>query len=176
MMATEARVEVKAGLSKREWLYFIVGVILVNLAIQTLTMFVSQPWASGAHFGPGGGMCAIPLPFLAGAFILLLRDRGYLKQLDLRTIFIIYMIAMLGSLYSIYKGVYQIISPLYNVRITTADVHGYAFPSWWIPSADAIRAMFYRGSLGNLAKYWNEWAPVIATWTFYFGIVSMLFL
>jgi hypothetical protein len=175
-MATEARVEVKAGLSKREWLYFIVGVILVNLAIQTLTMFVSQPWASGAHFGPGGGMCAIPLPFLAGAFILLLRDRGYLKQLDLRTIFIIYMIAMLGSLYSIYKGVYQIISPLYNVRITTADVHGYAFPSWWIPSADAIRAMFYRGSLGNLAKYWNEWAPVIATWTFYFGIVSMLFL
>jgi len=157
-------------------LYFIAGVVLVNLVIQTLTMFVSQPWASGAHFGPGGGTCAIPLPFVVGGIILLLRERGYLRQLDLRGVFIIYMAVMLGSLFSVYKGMYQIISPLYNVRIGTAAVHGYAVPLWWIPSEAAIRGMFYRGSLGNLARYWGEWAPVIATWAFYYGIVSMMFL
>jgi hypothetical protein len=175
-MGTEAKVEVRVGLSRREWLYFVIGVILVNAAVQTLTMFISQPWASGFTLGPGGGVCAIPLPFVAGAILLLLRDAGFLKQLDTRSIFIIYMAVMLGSIYSVYKGMYQIISPLYNVRIGTAAVHGYAVPLWWIPSEAAIRGMFYRGSLGNLARYWNEWAPVIATWAFYYGIVSMMFL
>ncbi|MGC9014428.1 MAG: hypothetical protein ACP5KW_08670, partial [Thermoproteota archaeon] len=167
-MSSEKKI-VEEKISTKTWLSLTVYIVVLTAFISTLTLFLPQPWASGLNPGPSGGVFIyMVMPYVVSFLLTFPIGWGWLK-IDKRTMALIYVATMVSVWYSIYKGIFQIIDPLFNVRISTAAVHGYAVPYFWIPSADAIRGMFYHGSLGNLfVTYASEWAPVALTWIFYY--------
>jgi len=174
-MSSEKKI-VEEKISTKTWLSLTIYIVVLTAFISTLTLFLPQPWASGLNPGPSGGIFIyMVMPYVVSFLLTFPIGWGWLK-LDKRTMALIYVATMISVWYSVYKGIFQIIDPLFNVRISTADVHGYAVPYFWIPSADAIRGMFYHGSLGNLfVTYASEWAPVALTWIFYY-VTSALYM
>jgi hypothetical protein len=167
-MSSEKKI-VEEKISTKTWLYLIIYIVLVTAFMTTITLFLPQPWGSGLNPGPSGGVWIyMVLPYVVSFLLTFPIAWGWLK-IGKQTMALIYVATMLSTWPSIYKGIFQIIDPFYNVRLSTAAVHGYAVPYFWIPSADAIRGMFYHGSLGNLfVTYASEWAPVAMTWIFYY--------
>jgi hypothetical protein len=175
-MSSEKKV-VEEKISRKTWFGLIVYIIAINAFISTLTVFNPfDAFAAGLNAGPSGGVFMyMVLPYVVSFLLTFPIGWGWLK-IDKRTMALIYVATMIGVWYSVSKGIFTIIDSLFNVRISTADVHSYAVPYFWIPSADAIRGMFYHGSLGNLfVTYASEWAPVALTWIFYY-VTSALYM
>ncbi|MGC8935222.1 MAG: DUF6785 family protein [Thermoproteota archaeon] len=168
-MSSEKKI-VEEKISTKTWLSLVVYIILLNVFIVTLTLFITQPWASGLNPGPSGGVFAyMVLPYVVSFLLTFPIMWGWIKISKL-TMVLIYVATMIGAWYSCPRGMWSsTIAYLYLVRTATAEVHGYAVPYFWIPSTDAIKGAFYHGSLGNLfITYASEWAPVALTWILYY--------
>jgi len=176
-VATPAREEVKAITSKH-WLLLAVYTALLTAAIATETLFLPAAWGTGGiNIGPSGGLlCAMPLPWVFAVIMMFLMERGLVK-IDKQMFCLLYIATMVATWYSVFKGFYTTPAALFNIRVATAEIHGYALPMIWMPSADAVRGMFYHGSLHNLfVVYAHEWAPVIATYIYWYIVAAMFFL
>lgn len=165
----------------KQWLFLAIFIAILTALISLLTLFIPKAWGAGGgiNVGPSGGtLAAMPGPYVFAMIMLLLFPYiPWLEKIRSKPMFaLLYVAVMISTWYSVYNGFYTIPAALYNVRISTATVHGYALPSFWMPSADAIRGMFYHGSLGNFfVTYANEWAPVVFTYI-YWLVVAALFL
>jgi len=105
----------------------------------------------------------MPLPYIFSFVMLLIFNYTGFKM-DKRSFALFYIATMVAVWRSVNKGYANVISGLMNVRTTTEAVHSYALPWFWLPSGDAIRGLYYRGSLHNFfVTYAHEWIPVILT-------------
>jgi hypothetical protein len=115
------------------------------------------------------------LPYLFSTIMLFLISTGKIK-ISKQYFGVLYIATMISVFYSTYDGFFRIPISLFNVRISTADIHGYALPMFWMPSADAVRGMFYHGSLSNLfVTYAGEWTLAIANWIYFYIVCILLF-
>lgn len=169
-MAAPTKVEEIKPLTGRDWAIIILYLALLTAALTTETLFLPAAWGTGGiNVGPSGGLLlAMPLPWTVAMIMLFLIERNILR-IDKQRFALIYIATMIATWYSVFKGFYTTPAALFNIRVATAETHGYALPMIWMPSADAVRGMFYRGSLNNLfSVYASEWAPVIATYIFWY--------
>ncbi|RLG80977.1 MAG: hypothetical protein DRO40_10360 [Thermoprotei archaeon] len=161
--------EGKAKISVRTWIYVIVYTIVLAILMSVATLFIPMPWASGMHLGASAGvLCAIPLPIM---IMLLLYPVMKITKIELSTtaLFLLYASSYVVGWRTSYKGFYTIPVALIHARIENQEIHGWALPYFWIPSAEAVRASFYP-NLGAFFQYINEWIPVIFTWTIWYLI------
>lgn len=165
-------------ISTKTWIYLTIFIVFLTALITTETLFLPAAWGTGGiNIGPSGGLLvAMPLPYVFAVIMLLLMDRGVVK-ISKTTFALLYVAVMISTWYSVYKGFYTTPDALFNIRVSTADVHGYALPMFWMPSADAVRGMYYHGSLGNLfVTYASEWAPVILNYIYWYIVAALFFL
>lgn len=175
-MATKAE-EIRV-LTSKQWLVVIIYTAVLAALITIETLFLPAAWGTGGiNIGPSGGLlCAIALPWSVAAIMMLLMERGLLK-IDRQMFCLIYIATGIATWYTVFKGFYTTPAALFNIRVATAEVHGYALPMIWMPSADAVRGMFYRNSLHNLfVVYAHEWMPVIGTYLFWYIVAAAFFL
>jgi len=176
-MSSEKKI-VEEKISTKTWLSLVIYIICLNILMMTLTLYITQPWASGLNPGPSGGVFAyMVLPYVVSFLLTFPIMKGWVK-IDTRTMALIYIATMIGAWYSCPKGMWvSTIAYLYIVRTSTAAIHGYAVPYFWMPSADAIKGMFYHGSLGNLfVTYAGEWALAALTWIFWYTASALYLL
>lgn len=160
------------------WILVMIVIVLVNMLIVLLQHFLPYPWTGGGiSVGPGGGgLMATPLPYVFSLIMVFLIGYGIIK-IERTKMALLYLAVMVGTWYSCFTGYYNIISFMISIRTSTAEIHGYALPSFWFPSVEAVRGSFYHGSLGNLfSTYASEWTATILThmW-YYFAVVFFLF-
>jgi len=168
-------------ITTKHWIYFAIFIAILTALITIETLFLPAAWGTGGiNIGPSGGfLVAMPLPYVFSVIMLLLFPYiAGLERIRNKPMFaLLYVAVMISTWFSVYKGFYTTPDALWNIRISTADVHGYALPYFWMPSAEAIRGMFYHGSLGNLfVTYANEWAPVIFNYVYWYIVASLFFL
>jgi len=164
--------------SAKTWAYLIIYIVLLNLIITVQNQFLPPHWGTGGfNIGPSGyTWAAMPLPYVF-SFVMLIIFNYTGFRVDKRTFALFYIATMVSTWVSVNKGYANIFSGLMNVRTTTEAVHGYAVPWFWLPSGDAIRGLYYRGSLHNFfVTYAHEWIPVILThfWWYISSYVWML--
>lgn len=160
----------------KTWVYLIIYMAILTAVITLETHFLPAAWGTGGiNIGPSGLLlAAIGLPYVFSFIMLLVIQYSGLK-VEKPTFALFYIATMVATWFSVFKGFYTTPGSLFNVRVATADIHGYALPSFWMPSADAVRGSYYGGSLNNLfVTYASEWAPVIANYIYWY-IVSILF-
>lgn len=177
-MATTAKPEEIRPLTSRHWLLLVIYTALLTAAITTETLFLPAAWGTGGiNIGPSGGLLvAMPLPWVFAVIMMFLMERG-IARIDRQMFCLLYIATMIATWYSVFKGFYTTPAALFNIRVATAETHGYALPMIWMPSADAVRGMFYHGSLNNLfVTYAHEWGPVIATYVYWYIVAAMFFL
>jgi hypothetical protein len=177
LSGTETKKE-EVKIQTKTWIYLVIFIAILTALVTTETLFLPAAWGTGGiNIGPSGGfLVAMPLPYVFAVIMLLLIDRGIVK-ISKTTFALLYVAVMISTWYSVFKGFYTTPAALFNIRISTAEIHGYALPMFWMPSADAVRGMFYHGSLGNLfVTYASEWAPVIFNYVYWYIIAALFFL
>ena len=163
-------------ISTGTWVLLIVVIVIMNLLVSLFSHFLPYPWGGGGiSLGPGGGwLMAMPLPYVFSFLMLFLIGYGFIK-IDKNMMALLYLAILVSTWFSSFMGYYVVPSFMIQIRVATADVHGYALPSFWFPSAEAVRASFYRGSLNNLfVTYAAEWSATIATHMWYFLTASVM--
>jgi len=168
--------EVVVRIPAKTWVYLSVYMIILIAVITLETHFLPAAWGTGGiNIGPSGLLlAAIGLPYVFSFLMMIIMQYTNLK-VEKSTFALFYLATMVTTWFSVFKGFYTTPGSLFNVRVATADVHGYALPYFWMPSAEAVRGSFYRGSLNNLfVTYAGEWGPVIATYIYWY-IVAVLF-
>lgn len=177
-MATQAKAEEFRPLTSSDWALVIVYLAILTIISTTVTLFLPAAWGTGGiNYGPSGGLLvAMPLPWVAAMILLFLMERNLVK-VDRQRFCLIFIATMIATWYTVFKGFYTTPAALFNIRVATAETHGYALPMIWMPSADAVRGMFYRNSLHNLfSVYAHEWGPVIATYVLWYIVAALYFL
>ncbi|MEM1581455.1 MAG: hypothetical protein QXK89_02960 [Candidatus Bathyarchaeia archaeon] len=163
-------------ISMKTWVYVIVYMAVLTAAITLETHFLPAAWGTGGiNIGPSGGfLCAMPLPYVF-SFIMLFVFSYTGFKVERHTFALFYIATMVATWFSVFKGFYTTPASLFNIRVSTAEVHGYALPYFWMPSADAVRGSYYRGSLNNLlVTYASEWTPVILNYIYWYIVSSLL--
>ncbi|MCS7105338.1 MAG: OPT/YSL family transporter [Thermofilaceae archaeon] len=177
-MATSARVEEVKPLTAKHWGIVILYLALLTAAMTTETLFLPAAWGTGGiNVGPSGGLLlAIGLPWAFAMIMLFLMEKNIIK-IDKQMFCLLFIATGITTWYSVFKGFYTTPAALFNIRVATAETHGYALPMIWMPSADAVRGMFYKNSLHNLfSVYASEWMPVIATYVYWYIVTAAFFL
>ena len=149
-------------ISPRLWLFLIVYTIILTIVLGTATLFIPMPWASGFNFGPTGFQVMMPAPYVA-MFIILIIAQLTKRKYDPKVLALIYIVTMVCTWETVFKGFYCLPAPYFHTRIENQEIHGWALSYLWVPSAEAIRALFYPNPAGFF-QYANEWAPVIANY------------
>ena len=150
-------------ISTKVWAYLALWAIFVSVLLTTATLFLPQPWGSGCHLGPSAGVVQIqPMPFVVMLFCILLAKFAGLK-FDPKVLALLYIVTLACTWRTVYKGFYCVIAPAFHARIENQEIHGIFIPYFWLPSAEAIRALFYPNPAGFF-QYAGEWAPVITTY------------
>ena len=168
--------EVVTEIPVKTWVYVSIYMVILIAVITLETHFLPAAWGTGGiNFGPSGLLlAAIGLPYVF-SFLMLVIIQATGMKIKKPTFVLFYLATMVATWFSVFKGFYTTPGSLFNVRVATADIHGYALPYFWMPSAEAIRGAFYRDSLNNLfVTYASEWSPVIMTYIYWY-IVSILF-
>lgn len=163
-------------ISTRTWILLIVLIVILNMLVSLFSHFLPYPWGGGGvSIGPGGGwLMAMPLPYVF-AFIMLFVIGYGLVNISKTTMALLYLAILVSTWFSCFMGYYVVPSFMIQIRTATADVHGHGLPSFWFPSAEAVRASYYRGSLNNLfVKYASEWTATIGTHAWYFLAASIM--
>jgi hypothetical protein len=170
--------EVVTKIPAKTWAYLLVYTVVLTAVITLETHFLPAAWGTGGiNIGPSGGfLVAMPLPYVFSFIMLLLIKYAGLKVSKVN--FALFFIAtMVATWFSVFKGFYTTPAALFNIRVATAEVHGYALPYFWMPSAEAIRGAYYRGSLNNLfVTYASEWMPVILNYIYWYIVASVFFI
>jgi len=162
----------------KTWAYVIVYMAILTAVITLETHFLPAAWGTGGiNIGPSGGfLVAMPLPYVF-SFVMLLVISARGIKVEKRSFAMFYLATMVATWFSVFKGFYTTPAALFNIRVATADVHGYALPPFWMPSAEAIRGAYYRGSLNNLfVTYAGEWAPVIGNYIYWYIVATLFFI
>jgi hypothetical protein len=110
------------------------------------------------------------MPYLAMFIIMLLMKSGALKRADKSVLATIYIATSIVAIYTTYKGFYSKFAGLSHARLENQDIHGWAMPSFWMPSTDALRRMMFPGAYID----WSEWGPVVLFWSIYPIVFSFL--
>jgi hypothetical protein len=168
--------EVVTKIPAKTWAYLLVYTVVLTAVITLETHFLPAAWGTGGiNIGPSGLLlAAIALPYVFSFMMFLLIKYAGLKVSKVNFA-LFYIATMIATWFSVFKGFYTTPASLFNVRVATAEVHSYALPYFWMPSAEAIRGAYYRGSLNNLfVTYASEWMPVILNYIYWY-IVSILF-
>ncbi len=177
--STSAHTEVVVpAIPTKTWVYVIVYMAILTAVITLETHFLPAAWGTGGiNIGPSGGfLVAMPLPYVFSFIMLLIISYRGIK-VDKRSFAMFYLATMVATWFSVFKGFYTTPAALFNIRVATADVHGYALPSFWMPSAEAIRGSYYRGNLNNLfVTYAGEWTPVIGNYIYWYVVSSLFFI
>jgi len=163
-------------ISTKTWVSVIVYMAILTAIITLETHFLPAAWGTGGiNIGPSGLLlAAIGLPYVF-SFIMLLLIQYLGIKVERSTFALFYIATGVATWFSVFKGFYTTPGSLFNIRVATAEVHGYALPYFWMPSADAVRGAYYRGSLHNLfVTYASEWIPVILNYIYWY-IVAILF-
>ena len=159
---SQSSTEVK---EKFPWVTVIVTSVIVSLFLSLENTFISQPWQSGANPGPSAfGFMFITMPYAVMVIFLILDRVGITRGMDRRTLAIIYIAVLMSSIFPTYKGWSCHFFGTSHVRTEDQDVYGWAVPLQWMPSADAIRAIYFPGSMGALSEYGSEWGTTIVWW------------
>ena len=173
----KSAVEVVAPpISTKTWVSVIVYMAVLIAIITLETHFLPAAWGTGGiNIGPSGLLlAAIGLPYVF-SFIMLLLIQYLGIKVERSTFALFYIATGIATWFSVFKGFYTTPGSLFNVRVSTADIHGYALPYFWMPSAEAVRGAYYRGSLNNLlVTYASEWTPVILNYIYWYIVASLL--
>jgi len=144
------------------WVFIVVYTIILTTILSLLTLFVPMPWAC-VPLGPiGFGYGYDPVPLIAMFFFFPLITYGVLEKLgvklDRRTMAVMFITSSMVSLHATYRGTLAHLMGYMHARLENPAIHGVFLPSFWMPSAEAIKSGYFPGG----AIYWNEWIPVFA--------------
>jgi len=164
------------SISTKTWVWLTIYMIILIVLITVQSQFLPPQWGTGGlgAVGPSGIIyCAMPLPYVF-SFVMLFVMSYFGVKIDRRTFALFYIATMVATWRSVNKGYANVISGLIPVRISTAEVHGYALPEFWLPSAEVVKGCFYHDSLHNLfVTYASEWIPVIATHIYWYTVATL---
>ena len=177
--STSAQTEVVVrGFPVSTWIYVSIYMAILAAVITVETHFLPAAWGTGGiNIGPSGGfLVAMPLPYVFSFIMLVIISVRGIK-VEKRSFALFYLATMVATWFSVFKGFYTTPASLFNIRVATADVHGYALPYFWMPSAEAVRGAYYRDSLNNLfVTYAAEWTPVIANYILWYVVSTLFFI
>jgi len=175
---TSSGSEIVVKVPVKTWIYLAIYMVALIAVITLETHFLPAAWGTGGiNFGPSGLLlAAMGLPYVF-SFLMLIIIQYFHVKVEKPTFALFYIATMVATWFSVFKGFYTTPGALFNVRVATADVHGYALPSFWMPSAEAVRGSYYRGSLNNLfVTYASEWTPVIGNYIYWYLVTILFFM
>jgi hypothetical protein len=159
------KTEHREVVAKIPWLTVILTSVIVTCFLSLHNTFISQPWQSGSNPGPSGfGFMFITMPYAVMVLFLILERLGITRSISGRTLAIIYIATLMSSIFPTYKGWSCHFFGTSHVRTEDQDLFGWAVPYVWMPSADAIRSIYFPGSINALFTYGNEWSATIIWW------------
>ncbi|RLE37427.1 hypothetical protein DRJ17_06640 [Candidatus Woesearchaeota archaeon] len=171
-MSEEEKVK---GVSPKIWAYITIWTLFWTILVTLSTLFIPQPWASGSNLGPSGFVLMIATgPYMVMWILSILVDAKIIKPMRKDVLALIYITTLIVVWWCTYKGFYCSFAGLSHARLENQEIHGWALPNFWMPSAEAIRASFFPHSEGAFFANLNEWLPVTFTWS-YFGFITAIF-
>ncbi|MEM1515618.1 MAG: hypothetical protein QXH24_06175, partial [Candidatus Bathyarchaeia archaeon] len=116
-------------ISTKTWIYVIIYMAILIAVITLETHFLPAAWGTGGiNIGPSGLLlAAIGLPYVF-SFIMLLLIQSMGIRVEKSTFALFYIATGVATWFSVFKGFYTTPGSLFNIRVATAEVHGYALP------------------------------------------------
>jgi hypothetical protein len=143
----------KQKVEKIPWILLIPWMIIWTAVTRTVECFMSFPVA---------GLWGLESFFMLLALLFVLTK--VVPSFSLSTLAWIFIVTPIVVQIAGYGGTYYMFAGYSHTRCENELTRGWALPSFWMPSANAVRNMFVPSSM---APYMNEWIPVIFFWIIY---------
>jgi len=160
---------------KVPWIWIIPLIVIASVLLPLLLIFVPHPLCCASSIGSSGcgggqhqtiGFMALSILIL-GSFVM----PALAKKFRMETLVYLYVALICVGLFTGFYSAYHQWVALTHARVENQEIHGFALPLFWMPSAEVVRALFPGGN----PFPWDAWLPVMITWSLYLTLPALWF-